>query len=232
MWCFKFPNLFSLFEILLPPPSASVFFDSRARVLYAPPRSSSPVLGLLSLRSQLPPLFPCWSLLDREFGSEGFSSRPNSSLPLSFFCRRQRSIFAAWSSRPALFGMSTCLFSRRNFGLHRLLPLCTSCFCHHQSDLSRSNYGWIVVDKSRIALEQSDQKGWVFWVLIALTRWFLEHAHKVFGEIPVRTWTDFWSSFFCRHSLACILANINSCFHCDSRFSNSVPRASDLSISM
>jgi hypothetical protein len=95
MWCFKFPNLFSLFEILLPPPSASVFFDSRARVLYAPPRSSSPVLGLFSLRSQLPPLFPCWSLLDREFGSEGFSSRPNSSLPLSFFCRRQRSIFAA-----------------------------------------------------------------------------------------------------------------------------------------
>jgi hypothetical protein len=36
-------------------------------------------------------------------------------------------------------------------------------------------------------LELPDQKARVFLVLIALTWWILKHAHKVFGEMPVRT---------------------------------------------
>jgi hypothetical protein len=38
-----------------------------------------------------------------------------------------------------------------------------------------------------IVLELSVQKAQGFPVLIALKRLFLEHARKVFGEIPVRT---------------------------------------------
>jgi hypothetical protein len=44
----------------------------------------------------------------------------------------------------------------------------------------------MLVEVGRL-LELLDQKAQVFFVLIALTRWFSEHAHKVFGEIPVRT---------------------------------------------
>jgi hypothetical protein len=40
--------------------------------------------------------------------------------------------------------------------------------------------------KAGIDLELPDQKAQVFLVLIALTRWFPVHVHKVFGEIPVR----------------------------------------------
>jgi hypothetical protein len=36
-------------------------------------------------------------------------------------------------------------------------------------------------------LELPDQKARGFLVLIALERLFLKHAHKVFGEIPMRT---------------------------------------------
>jgi hypothetical protein len=38
-----------------------------------------------------------------------------------------------------------------------------------------------------VVLELLDQKARGFLVLIALIRLFLEHARKVFGEIPVRT---------------------------------------------
>jgi hypothetical protein len=38
-----------------------------------------------------------------------------------------------------------------------------------------------------IIVELPDQKARGFLVQIALTQWFLEHAHKVFGEMPVRT---------------------------------------------
>jgi hypothetical protein len=41
--------------------------------------------------------------------------------------------------------------------------------------------------KPGCVLELPDQKARGFLVLIALNRLFLEHAHKVFGEMPVRT---------------------------------------------
>jgi hypothetical protein len=41
--------------------------------------------------------------------------------------------------------------------------------------------------KPGIILELPDQKARGFWVQIAITRRFLEHAHKVFGEMSVRT---------------------------------------------
>jgi hypothetical protein len=36
-------------------------------------------------------------------------------------------------------------------------------------------------------LELPDQKARVILVLITLMRWFLEHTHKVFGEMSMRT---------------------------------------------
>jgi hypothetical protein len=45
----------------------------------------------------------------------------------------------------------------------------------------------ILKGEAAIVLELLDQKTQVFLVLIALTRWFPEHARKVFGEIPVMT---------------------------------------------
>jgi hypothetical protein len=36
-------------------------------------------------------------------------------------------------------------------------------------------------------LKLPNQKAQVFLVLIALMQWFFEHAHKVFGEMPMRT---------------------------------------------
>jgi hypothetical protein len=56
-----------------------------------------------------------------------------------------------------------------------------------------------------IILELLDQKARIFLVLIILTRWFLEHARKVFDEMPMKTWIDVWSDFGCRLALVCIL---------------------------
>jgi hypothetical protein len=85
--------------------------------------------------------------------------------------------------------------------------------------------------RTGIVLELPNQKAQVFLVLIAFTRWFSEHARKVFSEMTMRTWTNFWSDS-CHHSLARVLASINSGFRCDSRVHNLVPRASSLSIAM
>jgi hypothetical protein len=41
--------------------------------------------------------------------------------------------------------------------------------------------------RTGIVLELPDQKARVFLVLIAFTLWLLEHARKVFGEIPRMT---------------------------------------------
>jgi hypothetical protein len=40
--------------------------------------------------------------------------------------------------------------------------------------------------RGSVILEPPDQKIRVFVVVIALTRWFSEHARKVFDEISVR----------------------------------------------
>jgi hypothetical protein len=80
-----------------------------------------------------------------------------------------------------------------------------------------------------VIFELSDQKARGFLVLIALTWLFSEYTHKVFGEIFVRIYTNFWSNFY-RHSLAYVLTSIDSYFHCDSRFPNPILRATSLSI--
>jgi hypothetical protein len=45
----------------------------------------------------------------------------------------------------------------------------------------------ILKGEAAIVLKLLDQKTQVFLVSIALTRWFPEHARKVFGEMPVMT---------------------------------------------
>jgi hypothetical protein len=63
---------------------------------------------------------------------------------------------------------------------HRLFYLCDFNFC-----------SWCVGIVARIhpghTPELPDQKTQDFWVQITLTRQFLEHAHKVFDEMSVRT---------------------------------------------
>jgi hypothetical protein len=39
--------------------------------------------------------------------------------------------------------------------------------------------------RTGIVLELPDRKAQVFLVQIGFTRWFSEHAHKMFGEIPM-----------------------------------------------
>jgi hypothetical protein len=47
---------------------------------------------------------------------------------------------------------------------------------------------WIVAGaRSAVVLDLLDQKARVFYVLIVLIRWFLEHARKVYGKITVST---------------------------------------------
>jgi predicted Na+-dependent transporter len=46
-----------------------------------------------------------------------------------------------------------------------------------------------------IVFETSDQKTQGFLVLITLKWLFFKHTHKLFGEMPVRTWTDFYLIF-------------------------------------
>jgi hypothetical protein len=62
---------------------------------------------------------------------------------------------------------------------------------------------WIVV-RTRLCVifELSDQKARGFLVSIALNRLLPEHACKMFGEMLVRTWTEFLSNF-CRQSRMC-----------------------------
>jgi hypothetical protein len=56
---------------------------------------------------------------------------------------------------------------------------------------------WIVT-KTRAGntLELPNQKDRCFLVLIVFKRLFLEHTHKMFGEMPVNTLTEFWSNFW------------------------------------
>jgi hypothetical protein len=58
-----------------------------------------------------------------------------------------------------------------------------------------------------IVLELPDQKARGFLILISLKRLFFEHARKIFGEMFVRTLTDFLSDFY-RQS--------HTCFRCGS----------------
>jgi hypothetical protein len=45
---------------------------------------------------------------------------------------------------------------------------------------------WIMPEEAGIVLELLDQKTRGFMGQIALQQWFLECAHQVFGEMPVR----------------------------------------------
>jgi hypothetical protein len=64
-----------------------------------------------------------------------------------------------------------------------------------------------------IALESPDQKT-RFVIQIVLLRWFLEHVHQVFGEMPLRSYTVFESIFFA--DLVHYLDSTVLCFRCSS----------------
>jgi hypothetical protein len=89
----------------------------------------------------------------------------------------------------------------------------------------------ILIGEAGIILQLPDQKVWVLLVLITFTRWFPKYVRKVFDEIPVRAWTNFFAWFY-HHNFARVLASIDSCFRYDSRFPNLVLRASSLTIAM
>jgi hypothetical protein len=48
------------------------------------------------------------------------------------------------------------------------------------------DYVWIIAGEVGIVLESPDQKTQVLLVRIALSRWFFEHAHKVFSKMCER----------------------------------------------
>jgi hypothetical protein len=80
-----------------------------------------------------------------------------------------------------------------------------------------------------IIFELSDQKAQVFLFLIVLMQWFF--------NMPVRCSVKYllvleviFGLIFYRHSLTRVFISIESCFRCDSMFSNAVHRASNLSI--
>jgi hypothetical protein len=55
---------------------------------------------------------------------------------------------------------------------------------------------WIIVDWIWSILELMDKKLEFFLVPIVFTRRFSERVRNVFGEIPKRTWADFWSNSY------------------------------------
>jgi hypothetical protein len=48
------------------------------------------------------------------------------------------------------------------------------------------DYVWIIAGEAGIVLESPDQKTQVLLVRIALSRWFFEHAYKLFGKMCER----------------------------------------------
>jgi hypothetical protein len=48
------------------------------------------------------------------------------------------------------------------------------------------DYVWIIAGGDGIVFESPDQKTQVLLVCIVLSRWFSEHAHKVFGKMCER----------------------------------------------
>jgi hypothetical protein len=89
----------------------------------------------------------------------------------------------------------------------RLFRFSSSCSATHMLWLPSLICVWISVwivagTYFGYTLELPDRKARGFLVLIAFKRLFFEHAHKLLGEISVRTQTEFCSDF-CRQSRTC-----------------------------